>query len=579
MNGIEQSSEKKMDITFFIGNGFDKALGLKTGYQDFYAWLKEQPPSENPFIEKMKNDIFSHYENWSDFEAGLGKFVNIFKNRELAQHLYLWKIATKETLSQYLISQMTADTVSNILKSNQNIQRCLEFLHSFLFSQRLLNPIFFSFDDEKIVLHLISLNYTDSLDQIVKGLSEYESSLVIDSNVSHPHGTLTSGIVIGVNDKTQIENEEIKKLDSFSFLLEKREIIELEENQICKQAKIKSISDIKTSAIVCLYGVSLGETDKDWWNEIGLWLQNKKHRLIIFWYNTTIPTLSQDNIKEKFISLLNISDTAKEELKERIIVYLHSRGELFLPVPKKKIQKQSQMIFSLDNGIELSMILVEAGSFTMSMKDGNNDSKDIEYTAVLTKDYYIGETPVTQGQWKAVMGNNPSKSKGDKRPVEQVTWHDAMRFCVKLNSMVNLPADYHFTLPTEIQWEYAARGGKKSKGYKYSGSNDVDEVSWHENNSGNKTHEVGQKTPNELGIYDMSGNVWEWCLDDEEKDRSKNGEEFSIENDDSHSRRADRGGAYDCSTMYSCVASRSHFNPSEKCHSIGFRVVLVPEHY
>ena len=123
--------------------------------------------------------------------------------------------------------------------------------------------------------------------------------------------------------------------------------------------------------------------------------------------------------------------------------------------------------------------------------------------------YYIGETEVTQALWKAVMGSNPSEFKGDDLPVEQVSWDDCQIFISKLNALTGK----RFRLPTEAEWEFAARGGNQSRHTPYSGSSRIDDVAWYLYNSGEKTHPVKTKQPNELGIYDMSGNVWEWCQD------------------------------------------------------------------
>ena len=164
------------------------------------------------------------------------------------------------------------------------------------------------------------------------------------------------------------------------------------------------------------------------------------------------------------------------------------------------------------DGISIDMVRVEAGTFTMGataeMKDPWDDEKPT-HRVTLINDYYIGKYEVTQALWKAVMGNNPSEFKGDNLPVEQVSWKDCQKFLSKLNRITGKM----FRLPTEAEWEYAARGGNKSRGYQYSGSNNLLDVAWYDDNSGRKTHAVGTKQPNELGIYDMSGNVCEWCQD------------------------------------------------------------------
>ncbi|MBR6310224.1 MAG: formylglycine-generating enzyme family protein [Paludibacteraceae bacterium] len=164
------------------------------------------------------------------------------------------------------------------------------------------------------------------------------------------------------------------------------------------------------------------------------------------------------------------------------------------------------------NGVSFKMIKVEGGTFTMgATRKQGRDAWDHEKPAhqVTLSDYYIGQTEVTQALWQAVMGDNPSDFKGDSRPVENVSWDDCQEFINRLNALTGKK----FSLPTEAQWEYAARGGNKSRGYKYAGSNKPDEVAWYYGNSGEQSHDVATKQPNELGLYDMSGNVWEWCSD------------------------------------------------------------------
>ena len=162
------------------------------------------------------------------------------------------------------------------------------------------------------------------------------------------------------------------------------------------------------------------------------------------------------------------------------------------------------------------MIYVKAGTFTMgagAKEAGANSWEKPAHEVTLTEDYYIGELEVTQGLWMALMDANPSQyqdvDSDMSLPVEKVNYFDVQEFIEKLNAKTGRT----FVLPTEAQWEYAARGGQQSKGYKYSGSNELDEVAWYDGNAGFKTHPAGSKLPNELGIYDMCGNVMEWCSD------------------------------------------------------------------
>ena len=164
------------------------------------------------------------------------------------------------------------------------------------------------------------------------------------------------------------------------------------------------------------------------------------------------------------------------------------------------------------NGVSFEMVEVRGGTFRMgatSEQGGDVDSDEKPVHSVTLSSFYIGKTEVTQALWKAVMGSNPSEFKGGNRPVESVSWNDCQEFIRKLNALIGR----NFRLPTEAEWEFACRGGNNSRGYKYSGSNYIDNVAWYDGNSGDKTHPVATKSPNELGIYDMSGNVWEWCND------------------------------------------------------------------
>ncbi len=238
-----------------------------------------------------------------------------------------------------------------------------------------------------------------------------------------------------------------------------------------------------------------------------------------------------------------------------------------------KITQQNDVLRFVVNGVSFEMIRVEAGTFTMGatseMKDPWNDEKPA-HQVTFKRNYYIGKTQVTQALWQAVMGNNPSSFKGDNLPVESVSWDDCQKFISKLNSLTG----QNFRLPTEAEWEFAARGGNNSKHYQYSGSNNLDDVAWCHDNSGNQTHPVATKKPNELGIYDMSGNVWEWCSD--WYDNYNSSSQTNPTGPNSGSCRVIRGGSWLNLARFCRSSIRSRITPVISFYNLGFRLLLVP---
>lgn len=219
-------------------------------------------------------------------------------------------------------------------------------------------------------------------------------------------------------------------------------------------------------------------------------------------------------------------------------------------------------------GVKFKMVEVDGGVFKMGSESGDDDETPVH--EVKLKSFSIGQTEVTQELWETVMGTNSSNWKGLKLPVENVSWNDCQTFITKLNALTG----QQFRLPTEAEWEYAARGGSQSKGYTYSGSNSLDEVAWYWSNSDSKTHDVATKSPNELGIYDMSGNVFEWCQDWYGDNYYVSSVIINPTGPSSGSYRVCRGGSwYSAATNCRC-AYRSSGTPSISNFKLGFRLAL-----
>ena len=254
-----------------------------------------------------------------------------------------------------------------------------------------------------------------------------------------------------------------------------------------------------------------------------------------------------------------MDDVRCEKVELKIILPLLM---LLLPLGTQAQSKSNLRILKV-KGVTYKMRLVEGGRFMMGAlpQDTLADADEVRHQETVG-DYYIGETEVTQALWEVVMHKNRSKQKGADMPVEYVTYEQIQEFIVRLNKM----SGRHFRLPTEAEWEYAARGGRRSKGYLYAGSNNPDEVAYTLTHDFDDHHkQVAQLKPNELGLYDMSGNVWEFCEDWYRKTpTSKPSGNFHVM----------RGGSYDCDARYSRVTNRFMYDQRRRRMEVGFRLVM-----
>ena len=330
-------------------------------------------------------------------------------------------------------------------------------------------------------------------------------------------------------------------------------------------------------------------------SEIVLFMHSSSHIGIDFERDWTIRELSYADLKQKrtvliklddaplenyfllMFGALNYTDASNAERFDRLLGDIRHWLKLdntVLPpktpvVPPQPVSKDKAFNVC---GVQFKMVYVEGGTFTMgATPEQGNDAKDDEKPAhrVTLDSYYIGETLVTRGLWKAVMGDAPKSTESDSHPVTDVMWENVQKFIQKLNQATGCV----FRMPTEAEWEYAARGGNKSRGYKYAGSNNIDEVAWF-GKLIEGVHPVKIKKPNELGLYDMSGNVMEWCSDVYSVEYYRKSLQNNPQGSSMGSDHVVRGGYYASSAEWCRVSSRWHETSYHASFQIGFRLVL-----
>ncbi|MCL2742328.1 MAG: formylglycine-generating enzyme family protein [Planctomycetaceae bacterium] len=273
-----------------------------------------------------------------------------------------------------------------------------------------------------------------------------------------------------------------------------------------------------------------------------------------------------------FKTALENADPAYKRQIQGYADTLNLRLKAMLERVPKDNRKAGERVELKIKGIDYAFRWCPAGTFLMGSPQNEADRRDTEnqHRVTLSSGFWMLETEVTQGMWASVMGNNPSYFKGIKLPVEQVSWDDCQEYIKKLNGLGIAPKGFKFSLPTEAQWEYACRAGTTGA---YGGTGKLDDMGWYSDNSGGTTHVVGTKRANAWGLFDMHGNVWEWCSD--LYGDYPNGAVTDPVGANTGSFRVFRGGSWFCSAEYCRSAVRGYDTPGNRYHRLGFRLSLV----
>jgi formylglycine-generating enzyme required for sulfatase activity len=301
------------------------------------------------------------------------------------------------------------------------------------------------------------------------------------------------------------------------------------------------------------------------------------------WFRFRVNTINVETAQQQVFTSKNINGSDAQ------VVFLltgQRLGQSAPPVaPTSTTQRPATPVATPTTPAPANMVLVEGGSFMMGSTGGESNERPVHQVTV--KSFYLAKYEVTQKEWVAIMGSNPSNWKGDKLPVENVSWHEVVEYCNKLSLKEGLTPAYRgsgnditcnmsangYRLPTEAEWEYAARGGKMWDvlAQEYAEGNNVDATAWYNGNSGGKTHEVGTKAANYLGLFDMGGNVWEWCWD--RYGAYESDAQTAPLGASSGSNRVDRGGSWHGNSQSLRSAFRLSYSPSFRDFNLGFRLL------
>lgn len=334
------------------------------------------------------------------------------------------------------------------------------------------------------------------------------------------------------------------------------------------------VSAIEKSGVFLFFS-SISSNSSEWTvKEVNLAIYKKKPIIPIRLDETEYnPSILFDLVGLDYIDILTeqIESSIESKLVKSIKKHLGVEKKTYLPEISYRFTEDKQLCTLFVNSNEFNFIIVISGIFTMGATKEMRNPTEVEFPTHevrLSNDFYIGETLVTQKFWESVMGNNPSWFKGELRPVDSVSFNDVKWFIKRLNMWSNLK----FRLPYEAEWEYAARGGVKASHTRYIGGDSVQDIGWYNGNSKKQSHEVKQKSPNELGLYDMGGNVWEWCQDLYSAYTAAT--QIDPKGPSTGTSRVVRGGSWSIGTRGCRASYRDKCVSGRRGYDLGFRLVL-----
>jgi formylglycine-generating enzyme required for sulfatase activity len=546
----------KEDIVYNINDFMSfQPINRKDNPNSFCELFKAQRYSKWFVVKALKQE----YRNKIQYQEFLKKEFLIMSNLE---HNNIVKVLSYEnnkdigycivmefidgiTLSEFLNKDISYSIKKKILNE---LLSALSYIHSKQVIHRDLKPdnILITYNGNNLKLIDFGLSDTDDFAVLKQpaGTRRYAANeqLIPNSKIDNRADIYALGFII--ND--------IFKGKKYCNIIKKCEQKEKEDRYNNVEEIIKKINDNNKKKFIylsiCLIIIIALIM-------VFITINNNKTKLT----NTIIGNNKLNNEKQTVKILSN--DNTKIDSTINKITTKHSKQNLpIINIDKKII-----------NEIISNMIYVYGGSFNIGATEEQGDdfySWEKPVHKVTLSPFHISKYEVTQKQWKTIMGNNPSNFVGDNLPVENITFAEIQEFIRRLNQKTGK----HFSLPTDAQWEFAARGGTKTKRNKFAGSNSANDVSWNENNSNNTTHKVGTKKPNELGIYDMSGNVWEFCNDFETP--YSNSPQMNPKGMSSGSRHVVRGGGFSHPENNQRVSCKFFIDTKKSSKNIGFRLVL-----